>query len=254
MLTFAVFVFGALVGSFLNVCIHRIPGGESIAFPASHCPRCKAPIKPYDNIPIVSYLLLRGRCRACAGGIAIRYPLVEMLGGIAAVGALCAHGLSAEALLVFAFLAALIVITFIDLDHQIIPDAISLPGIFVGFAAALLFGAPTWSDSLIGILLGGGLLWAVAAGYEWLTGREGMGGGDIKLLAMIGAFLGWRAIPVTLLVGSLLGSVIGLSLMAARGRDAKMAIPFGPFLAAGAVVALFWGEPLIDWYLNVARP
>lgn len=254
MLTFAVFVFGALVGSFLNVCIHRIPGGESIAFPASHCPLCKAPIKPYDNVPIVSWLLLRGRCRSCAAGIAIRYPLVEMLGGIAAVGALCAFGLSAEALLIFAFLAALIVITFIDLDHQIIPDAISLPGIFVGFAAALLFGTPSWSDSLIGILLGGGLLWAVAEGYARLTGREGMGGGDIKLLAMIGAFLGWRAIPVTVLVGSLLGSVIGLSLMALRGRDTKMAIPFGPFLAAGAVVALFWGERLIDWYLHVARP
>lgn len=253
MLTFAVFVFGALVGSFLNVCIHRIPGGESIAFPASHCPQCKAPIKPYDNIPVLSYLLLRGRCRSCAAGIAIRYPLVEMLGGIAAVGALCAYGLSAEALLIFAFLAALIVITFIDLDHQIIPDAISLPGIFVGFAAALLFGTPTWLDSLIGIALGGGLLWAVAEGYARLTGREGMGGGDIKLLAMIGAFLGWRAIPVTLLIGSLLGSVIGLSLMVVRGRDTKMAIPFGPFLAAGAVVALFWGEPLIEWYLGVAR-
>jgi leader peptidase (prepilin peptidase)/N-methyltransferase len=253
MLTFAVFVFGALVGSFLNVCIHRIPGGESIAFPASHCPHCKVPIKPYDNIPVLSYLVLRGRCRSCAAGIAIRYPLVEMLAGIAAVGALCAYGLSAEALLIFAFLAALIVITFIDLDHQLIPDAISLPGIFVGFAAALLFGTPTWLDSLIGIALGGGLLWAVAAGYERLTGREGMGGGDIKLLAMIGAFLGWRAIPVTLLIGSLLGSVIGLSLMAVRGRDTKMAIPFGPFLAAGAVVALFWGEPLIEWYLGVSR-
>jgi leader peptidase (prepilin peptidase)/N-methyltransferase len=254
MLTFAVFVFGALVGSFLNVCIHRIPGGESIAFPASHCPHCKTAIKPYDNIPIVSYLLLRGRCRSCAAGIAIRYPLVEMLGGIAAVGALCAYGLSAEALLIFAFLAALIVITFIDLDHQIIPDAISLPGIFVGFAAALLFGNPSWSDSLIGIALGGGLLWAVAEGYARLTGREGMGGGDIKLLAMIGAFLGWRAIPVTVLVGSLLGSVIGLSLMALRGRDTKMAIPFGPFLAVGAVVALFWGEAIIAWYLGRIGP
>ena len=254
MLTFAVFVFGSLVGSFLNVCIHRIPSGESVAFPASHCPHCHAPIKPYDNIPIVSYLVLRGRCRQCATGISIRYPLVEMLGGIAAVGALCAFGLTAKALLIFAFLAALIVITFIDLDHQIIPDAISIPGIFVGFAAALLFGHPSWLSSLAGIALGGGLLWGVAAGYEWLTGREGMGGGDIKLLAMIGAFLGWRAIPVTLLLASLLGTVIGLSLMAARGRDTKMAIPFGPFLAAAAICALFWGEPLIAWYLNLAGP
>ncbi|MBX3023464.1 prepilin peptidase [bacterium] len=254
MLTVAVFVFGALVGSFLNVCIHRIPGGESIAFPASHCPRCHAPIKPYDNIPIVSWLLLRARCRRCAAPISLRYPLVEMLGGIAAVGAVHAFGPTAGALLVFAFLAALIVITFIDLDHQIIPDAISIPGIFVGFAAALLFGRPTWLSSLAGIALGGGILWLVAAGYEWLTGREGMGGGDIKLLAMIGAFLGWRAIPVTVLIASLLGSVIGLSLMAVRGRDTRMAIPFGPFLAVAAVCALFWGDALIEWYLNLARP
>lgn len=252
MLTVAVFVFGALVGSFLNVCIHRIPSGESIAFPASHCPRCLEPIKPYDNVPIVSYLLLRGRCRNCAAPIAARYPLVEMLGGIAAVAALCGFGATAEALLVFAFLAALIVITFIDIDHQIIPDAISVPGIFVGFAAALLFGEPTWRSSLAGIALGGGILWIVAAGYEWLTGREGMGGGDIKLLAMIGAFLGWRAIPVTVLLASLLGTVIGLSLMAVRGRDTKMAIPFGPFLAAAAVCALFWGDALIEWYLSLA--
>lgn len=253
MLTVAVFVFGALVGSFLNVCIHRIPSGESIAFPASHCPRCQEPIKPYDNVPIVSYLLLRGRCRHCAAPIAARYPLVEMLGGIAAVGALYGFGATAEALLIFAFLAALIVITFIDLDHQIIPDAISIPGIFVGFAAALLFGRPTWLSSLAGIALGGGILWIVAASYEWLTGREGMGGGDIKLLAMIGAFLGWRAIPVTVLLASLLGSVIGLSLMAVRGRDTRMAIPFGPFLAAAAVCALFWGDALIDWYLSLTN-
>lgn len=250
MLTLAVFVFGALVGSFLNVCIHRIPGGESIAFPASHCPHCQTPIRPYDNVPILSYLLLRGRCRSCGAGIGLRYPLVELLGGGAAVAALYAHGASAQALLIFAFLAALIVITFIDLDHQIIPDAISLPGIFVGFTAALLFGEPSWSDSLIGIALGGGLLWGVAEGYARLTGREGMGGGDIKLLAMIGAFLGWRAILVTLLFGSLLGSVVGVSLMALRGRDTRMAIPFGPFLAAGAVVALFWGERIIGWYLG----
>lgn len=253
MLTFAVFIFGAVVGSFLNVCIHRIPSHESVAFPASHCPHCHAPIRPYDNIPIISYLLLRGRCRQCAVSISRRYPLVEMLGGIAAVAAVSAFGLSAKALLVFAFLAALIVITFIDLDHQIIPDAISIPGIFVGFASSLLPGDPNWTASLAGILIGGGSLWAVAAGYEWLTGREGMGGGDIKLLAMIGAFLGWRGIPVTLLLASLLGTLIGVTLMFIRGRDTKMAIPFGPFLAVGAACALFWGDALIDWYLNLSR-
>lgn len=254
MLTFAVFVFGSLVGSFLNVCIHRLPSGESVAFPASHCPHCRAQIKPYDNVPILSYLWLRGRCRQCDAGISRRYPLVEMLGGVAAVGAVQAFGLTAQALLIFAFLSALIVVTFIDLDHQIIPDAISVPGIFVGFASALLFGHPGWRASFAGIALGGGLLWSIAAGYEWLTGREGMGGGDIKLLAMIGAFLGWRAIPVTVLIASLLGTVIGVSLMLARGRDSRMAIPFGPFLAVAAVCALFWGDALIQWYLNLARP
>jgi leader peptidase (prepilin peptidase)/N-methyltransferase len=252
MLTFAVFVFGALVGSFLNVCIHRLPSGESVAFPASHCPHCQTAIKPYDNIPVLSYLILRGRCRHCQASISRRYPLVEMLGGLAAVGAVTGFGLSAQALLVLAFLDALIVITFIDLDHQIIPDAISLPGIFVGFAAALLFGAPSWRESLGGIVLGGGLLWAVAEGYARLTGREGMGGGDIKLLAMIGAFLGWRAVPITLLIASLVGTAIGVSIMLVRGRDTKMAIPFGPFLAAGAVCALFWGDALIKWYMDVS--
>jgi len=254
MVSLVAFFFGSMVGSFLNVCIHRIPGGESIAFPASHCPRCKAPIKPYDNVPILSYLLLRGRCRNCSSEISRRYPLVELLGGLAAFGALHAFGPSPEALLMFAFLAALIVITFIDLDHQIIPNVISLPGILVGFAAALVLGTPSWRDSAIGILLGGGILWAIAEGYYRLTGREGMGGGDVKLLAMIGAFLGWRSIPVTLMFASLTGTVIGIALMFFRGGDRRTAIPFGPFLAAGAVVALFAGDPLIDWYLNLARP
>ncbi|MGH7789283.1 MAG: prepilin peptidase [Candidatus Binatia bacterium] len=254
MLIVAVFVLGAVVGSFLNVCIHRLPTGASVAFPASHCPQCRQPILPYDNIPIVSYLLLRGRCRQCATPISRRYPLVEMLSGLAAVAALSHFGLTAYALMAFAFLASLIVITFIDLDHQIIPDAISLPGILVGFGSAVLLGQPHWSASLAGILLGGGLLWVVAEGYHRLTGREGMGGGDIKLLAMIGAFLGWRMIPVTLMIASLSGTAIGLSLMLSRGRSTRMAIPFGPFLALGAACALFWGEALITWYLNLAMP
>ncbi|MGD9765807.1 MAG: A24 family peptidase [Candidatus Binatia bacterium] len=251
-LLIAAFVFGAVVGSFLNVCIHRLPSGQSLAFPASHCPHCQAPIKPYDNIPILSYIVLARRCRSCGTRIAWRYPFVEILAGIAAVAVVYTFGPTAYALLMFAFLAALIAITFIDLDHQIIPDAITLPGMFVGFAASLLFGAPSWSASLAGILLGGGILWVVAAVYEWLTGREGMGGGDIKLLAMIGAFLGWKAILVTLLLASLLGTVVGVLVMAVRGRDTKMAIPFGPFLAIGATCALFWGDALIQWYLGVA--
>ena len=254
MLCFAIFVFGAVVGSFLNVCIHRLPTGESVVFPASHCPHCQQPIRPYDNIPILSYLVLRGRCRQCGEPISMRYPLVEMLAGVAGAAAVSVFGLSAHALLTFAFLCALLVITFIDVDYQIIPDAISLPGIGVGFAAALVLGEPSWKASLAGILLGGGLSWGVAEGYHWLTGREGMGGGDIKLLAMIGAFLGWRAVPVTLLLGSLAGTAIGVTLMLVQRRDRRTAIPFGPFLAIGAICALFWGDALIAWYLGFARP
>jgi leader peptidase (prepilin peptidase)/N-methyltransferase len=253
MLCFAFFVFGAVVGSFLNVCIHRLPSGESVVFPASHCPHCQQPIRPYDNIPIISYLILHGRCRQCRGAISLRYPVVEVLAGLAAAAAFSALGLSAHTLLTFAFLCALIVITFVDLDHQIIPDAISLPGIGVGFAAALILGKPAWTASLAGILLGGGLLWGVAEGYYRLTGREGMGGGDIKLLAMIGAFLGWQAVPVTLLIGSLGGAVVGVTLMLVQRRDSRTPIPFGPFLAVGAVCALFWGDALIAWYLDIAQ-
>jgi leader peptidase (prepilin peptidase)/N-methyltransferase len=254
MLFVAIFVFGALVGSFLNVCIHRIPSGASVAFPASHCPSCQQPIRPYDNIPILSYLILRGRCRSCGVAISRRYPLVEMLAGVAAVATVSAFGLTAHALLAFAFLCSLIVITFIDIDHQIIPDAISLPGIGVGLAAAVLLGHPSWRAALGGIALGGGLLWVVAEGYYRLTGREGMGGGDIKLLAMIGAFLGWRAIPVTVMIASLTGTVIGLIVMLIQGEGRRMAIPFGPFLAFGAACSLFWGDALIAWYIGITTP
>jgi leader peptidase (prepilin peptidase)/N-methyltransferase len=251
MLFLAAFVIGTIVGSFLNVCIHRIPSGQSIVFPASHCPHCDQPIAPYDNLPVISYVLLRGRCRSCRVRISPRYPFVEALSGFAAVASLAFDGTSPHSLIHFAFLAALIVITFIDLDHQIIPDPISLPGIVVGFLAALVLGQPTWLASLFGIVLGGGVLWAVAEGYYRLTGREGMGGGDIKLLAMIGAFLGWKAVPVTLLIGSLGGTVIGFGLLLLQGRDTRTPIPFGPFLAFGALCALFFGNDLIAWYLDL---
>ncbi len=251
---FAIFLIGAIIGSFLNVCIHRIPSGESIVFPASHCPACQQAIRPYDNIPLLSYIVLRGRCRACGASISARYPLVEMLAGTAAVAAFSVSGFAPQFLIQFAFLAALIVVTFIDLDHQIIPDAIRLPGIVVGFLSSIVIGHPGWRDSLIGILLGGGVLWAIAEGYYRLTGREGMGGGDVKLLAMIGAFLGWRAVPVTLMIGSISGTVIGLALMLAQRQDGRTPIPFGPFLAVGAVCAMFFGDSLIAWYLSVTTP
>jgi leader peptidase (prepilin peptidase)/N-methyltransferase len=248
------FLFGTVIGSFLNVCIYRLPARESVVVPRSRCGNCRTPIRPYDNVPILSYLLLQGRCRACGAAISLRYPLVELLAGLAAVATYALHGWSLGFPVSFAFVCALIVISLIDLDHQIIPNVISVPGIAVGFIAALLVGEPGWRASLAGLLLGGGILWVVSEGYFRLTGREGMGGGDVKLLAMIGAFLGWRAVPVTLLLASLSGTLIGLGVMIARGSGARTPIPFGPFLAAGALCALFFGESLIRWYLGLIAP
>jgi leader peptidase (prepilin peptidase)/N-methyltransferase len=254
MLVLAVFIFGAMVGSFLNVCIYRLPLRLSIAFPRSYCPACQTPVRAYDNIPILSYLILRGRCRACGIEISPRYALIEALTGVTAVAAFLHFGWRPELPVAFAFLCALIVVTFIDLDHQIIPDPVSLPGIVVGLLASAVTGTPGWQASLLGILLGGGILWAVAEGYHRITGREGMGGGDIKLLAMIGAFLGWRAVPVTLLIGSLSGTLIGAALILFQRQDSRTPIPFGPFLAVGAAIALFYGDALIDWYLALTQP
>lgn len=245
------FVFGAMTGSFLNVCIWRLPFGKSIVYPPSHCPACGTPIRIRDNIPLLSYLRLRGRCHACDVHISLRYPLVEITTGIAATVLLYHFGTSPALAVYGLFVAALIVITFIDIDHQIIPDVISLPGIAVGVIfAALGWGAPL-VDSAVGAVLGGGLLYLVAVGYHAWTGREGMGGGDIKLLAMIGAFLGWRGVLVTLLLGSFSGAVIGIALIVVRGADTRLPIPFGPFLALGAVCALFFGDALIHWYLQI---
>ncbi len=222
------FIAGSIIGSFLNVCIHRLPQGLSIVMPPSHCPSCKTPIGWTDNIPIVSYLLLRGRCRTCALPISPRYPLVEALTGLLSIAVLYRFDLTPIALLYFAFAAALVVITFIDIDHYIIPDAISLPGIGVGLTASFIFGTPPPLDSAIGIVLGGGILFVVAFSYEWLTKTEGMGFGDVKLLAMIGAFLGWRAVPLCLLVASFTGAFLGITAILFLGKDRRFPIPFGP--------------------------
>lgn len=254
MLYVLAFFCGAIVGSFLNVCILRLPAGESIVRPPSHCPRCGVAIRRRDNVPLLSYVLLRGRCHTCAGAISIRYPMVEALTGALFVLLLHHFGVSPALAVYGLFVAALIVISFIDLDHQIIPDVISLPGIVVGLLCSALGLGPPFLDSVIGVLLGGGLLWGVAGGYYAFTGREGMGGGDIKLLAMIGAFLGWQAVLVTLIVGSLAGSIVGLSLILLQRADARVPIPFGPFLACGALCALVYGDALIQWYLYLALP
>ena len=245
------FVVGAAVGSFLNVCIWRLPRNESIVFPSSHCPSCNARIPFYDNIPILSYLLLRGRCRACKGKISPQYPIVELVNGLLTLALFLKFGPGLAFLVLFVFSSALVAITFIDLEHQIIPDCISLPGIPIGFAVSFFLPWLGWKDSLLGILLGGGSLLIVAYAYEFLTKNEGMGGGDVKLLAMMGAFLGWRAVPFIIFAASLAGSAIGLTVMAIQKKDSKLAIPFGPFLAFGALLYIFYGRQIISWYFGL---
>jgi leader peptidase (prepilin peptidase)/N-methyltransferase len=249
---FIIFCMGACIGSFLNVCIWRVPRSESIVSPGSRCPQCSTPIRFYDNIPILSYILLMGKCRHCKSGISIRYPLVEGLTGVLAMAAAFRFGLTLDFLIYFIFISVLVTVTFIDLDLQIIPDVISLPGIPIGLAASLVLTTVTFKDSLIGALVGGGSLFLVAWGYYYFTKKEGMGGGDIKLLAMIGAFIGWQGVFFTIFIASAVGSVTGAILMLFAKKDLKFAVAFGPFLALGALAYLFVGPELIDWYYHSA--
>ncbi len=245
------FIFGAVVGSFLNVCICRMPKDESVVSPPSHCPRCDYHIRWYDNIPLLSYLSLRGKCRGCGTHISLQYPLVELLNGLLTLALFLKFGPTLTFLALFLFCSGLVVITFIDLEHQIIPDEISLSGIVIGFIFSFFLPEQTWLNSLLGIVLGGGSLLLVAYSYQWLTGKEGMGGGDIKLLAMMGAFLGWKSVLFIVFASSLIGSVFGITMMLVQKKDSKLAIPFGPYLAFAAVLYVFYGKQLIDWYLHV---
>jgi leader peptidase (prepilin peptidase)/N-methyltransferase len=253
MLVVVSIIFGAIVGSFLNVCIIRLPKEESIITPGSHCPHCKSPIKFYDNIPMLSYFILKGKCRHCNEPISFQYPLIEGLTAFGSLIIFMRFGPSLSYLFFFSFLAALIVITVIDLYHQIIPDVISIPGIGIGLLGSLIIPYITFFNSLIGILVGGGSLFLVATLYQWLFKREGMGGGDVKLLAMIGAFLGWKSVILTILLSSFIGSIVGIAIMLLKGKDFKYAIPFGPFLSLGAVISLFYEEALISWYFGFGR-
>ena len=246
------FIFGMVVGSFLNVCICRLPKNESIVSPPSHCPGCSCQIRWYDNIPVVSYLFLRGKCRGCGTHISLQYPSVELLNGILTLCLFLRFGPTLAFAVLFLLCSALVVITFIDIEHQIIPDEISLPGIAIGFICSFFLKGHSWLNSLLGILLGGGSLLLVAYTYQRVTGKDGMGGGDIKLLAMMGAFLGWKAVPFIVFASSLVGSVIGISIMLCQKKDGKLAIPFGPYLAFGAVLYIFYGKPLIRWYLGLS--
>ncbi|MBI2089107.1 MAG: prepilin peptidase [Deltaproteobacteria bacterium] len=257
---FVLFVFGAVVGSFLNVCIVRLPKGESLVSPPSHCPHCKTPIPFYDNIPLISYVWLVGRCRFCPARISPRYFVVELLMALLAAALWLRFGFGIVLVVGFVFVAALVVISFIDLDVRIVPDIISLPGIGAGLIVSIVNSQwsavqssllPSPLSSFLGILFGGGILLFVAWGYQFLTGKEGMGGGDVKLLAMIGAFLGWPSVPVTLFLASLSGSAVGIALMASRGVNMKYALPFAPFLCLGAVLHLFFGKQIIAFYFQL---
>ena len=248
-----VFIFGSLIGSFLNVCIYRIPRGESIIIPSSHCTSCNTPIKVWDNIPVFSYIMLAGKCRSCGAKISFRYPLVEAINALLYAALLWRFGIGWHTLFYFALSSAMIVITFIDLDFQIIPDSRPLPGILIGLiAGALILPDPfmRWSPlgykaSIIGVAAGFGLFYAVA-----VLSRGGMGGGDIKMMAMVGAIMGWKTVLLTTFLGSLLGSVWGLFLMVAKGKGRKTKVPFGPFLAAGTIISLFSGQEILYWYLR----
>lgn len=247
------FVFGITIGSFLNVCIYRMPIEKSIVFPVSHCPHCQSAIAPYDNIPLLSYLILRGKCRHCAQPISIRYPLVEGLNGVMYVLTYLRFGLSGEAVVYALFISAMIVVAIIDYDHQIIPDEISLGGIPLGFLAAILTLNLTWVDSFLGILVGAGILLAFAIFWQVAFHYEGMGHGDIKLLATVGAFLGWKLAVFTIILGSLAGTIVGIGLIQFGGKDLKTKVPYGTFLAPAAIGAVFGGQAFIHWYLSLFR-
>jgi leader peptidase (prepilin peptidase) / N-methyltransferase len=239
---------GVIVGSFLNVCIYRLPRHEWVIWPGSHCPSCGNPIAWYDNIPLISYLLLLGRCRTCGAPISLRYPIVEAANAVGYLAILWHFGLNEMSVLYAALYSALIVVAGTDLSHKIIPNVITYPGIVIGLLGAVTVLPVGIVNSLLGIAVGGGLLWGLAWASPYLFGKEGMGGGDIKLLAMIGVFLGWKPALLTIMIGSLIGSVVGITLMAARIIKRDEYIPFGPFLVAGAVLSMFFAQPILAWY------
>ena len=239
---------GLCVGSFLNVCIYRLPLRQSVVHPGSRCPGCGRALSWYDNVPVLSYLLLRGRCRGCRARISPRYPIVEAITGAIFLWHFAVFGLTPLLLVRVAFASALIVLFAIDLEHQILPDRITLPGIVIGAACSVLF-PPGPVASLTGIVVGGGLLWGIAELWYRLRKVEAMGFGDVKMLAMIGAFLGIRLVILTFIMSSMLGGVVGALLLATRRADLATKVPFGTMLAAAALVASLYGEAIVTWYL-----
>jgi leader peptidase (prepilin peptidase) / N-methyltransferase len=265
---------GLVIGSFLNVCIYRLPRSESIVFPGSHCPNCAKAIAPYDNIPVLSFLWLLGRCRHCGTPISFQYPLVELLAGSAFYFSAMRWGLTAPAFIGSLFLSALIVLFFVDFHHQILPNSITLPGTLVGILLSpfqfqdfyqdavtlrlTAWIAPNstpalwpWIGSVFGVLVGGGLLFLVGFVFQVVRKKQGLGMGDVKMMSMVGAFLGWRLALFTIFAGSLLGSFLGIFLILFFGKSLQTKLAFGTFLSLGATAALFWGLPLIQWYSHI---
>ncbi|MFA4947195.1 MAG: prepilin peptidase [Candidatus Krumholzibacteriia bacterium] len=245
-------LFGLMAGSFLNVVIYRVPRRLSVVRPRSFCPRCRAKISWYENVPVASYVALRGRCRGCGERIALRYPLVEAAGAALALAAVYRFGPGVDAAFAYAFLMALTAITLIDWDFRIIPDGLSIPFIVVGLGWSLVNPGLTLASSALGALAGGGSLYAIGALYKLVRKTEGMGGGDVKLMAMIGAFLGIKLIGPVILIASFAGTLYAVALLKS-GKDAKTAVAFGSFLAPAAAVCLFFGERLLDWYFTGFR-
>ncbi len=264
-----VFCFGLVIGSFLNVCIVRIPDRKSIVLPSSACPKCGAEIQPYDNVPVLSWLLLGGKCRNCKAPISPMYPLVELLTGVLFWGCYRAFGLSVDALKWAAFSAIVIVLVFTDLRERILPDVVNYSGFAIGLAFSLAIiptdGTAAWlarhtfdfappvrvlslADSLLGAAIGAGLLWVVSEVYLRVRGREGMGMGDIKMMLMVGAFLGAKRTLLTIFAGSLLGSVLGIAFILLRRKDSTYELPFGTFLGMAALLVAFFGTPAVNWY------
>jgi leader peptidase (prepilin peptidase)/N-methyltransferase len=245
-------VFGLIVGSFLNVCIYRLPRRQSVNWPGSRCTSCQRPLSWYENIPVVSWLALGGRCRTCGERVSVMYPIVELVTAALFVAGYLIYGGTPLLAVRLAFACAMVVLFVIDLQHHILPNVITVPGILVGFALSL-FLPPGWKSSLIGLIAGGGVLFVIAEAYYRLRGIEGLGMGDVKMLAMIGAFLGWKLVLVTLILASFAGSVIGLGVIATGRGGMKAALPFGTFLAVGALTAAVIGDRLVDWYVGFYR-
>ena len=246
----AVFILGTLFGSFANVCIYRLPQRLSIIFPGSHCPACQEALRPWHNIPLLSYLLLGGQCARCKTAISLRYPLIELSNGLLYIFLYHQYHLSVQTVVFALLTTALLIVSCIDLAHTIIPDAITLPGTVVGLGTSLWLTPVGLRNAILGVLLGSGLFLLMAILSVVMLKREGMGGGDIKLIAMLGAFLGWHAVLVTIFLAAVLGASVGLALILLRRKGRREPLPFGPFLALGALLAMVWGDSILTWYVS----